>query len=112
MEGSRSRLRRRSATAAGLYTSVALGLLGMVVAARELGKEDFGLFTTVVFAAGLFESLLDLTVEESLTKFGFRYIAGEDWGRLRRLLARGRCFVLLCGRVRAVRGGRLCGGVG
>jgi len=85
MEGSRSRLRRRSATAAGLYTSVALGLLGMVVAARELGKEDFGLFTTVVFAAGLFESLLDLTVEESLTKFGFRYIAGEDWGRLRRL---------------------------
>src|SRR5215831_2944791 len=85
MEGSRSRLRRRSATAAGLYTSVALGLLGMVVAARELGKEDFGLFTTVVAAAGLFESLLDLTVEESLTKFGFRYIAGEDWGRLRRL---------------------------
>jgi O-antigen/teichoic acid export membrane protein len=85
MEGSRSRLRRRSATAAGLYTSVALGLLAMVVAARELGKDDFGLFTTVVFAAGLFESLLDLTVEESLTKFGFRYIAAEDWGRLRRL---------------------------
>jgi O-antigen/teichoic acid export membrane protein len=85
MEGSRSRLRRRSATAAGLYTSVALGLLAMVVAARELGEDDFGLFTTVVFAAGLFESLLDLTVEESLTKFGFRYIAAEDWGRLRRL---------------------------
>jgi len=85
MEHSRSRLRRRSATAAGLYTSVALGLLGTVVAARELGKDDFGLFATVVAAAGLFESLLDLTVEESLTKFGFRYIASEDWGRLRRL---------------------------
>jgi O-antigen/teichoic acid export membrane protein len=85
MEHSRSRLRRRSATAAGLYTSVALGLLGTVVAARELDKEDFGRFAVVVAAAGLFESLLDLTVEESLTKFGFRYIAARDWGRLRRL---------------------------
>ena len=78
---------RRSATAVGLYTSVALGLLGAVVAARELGKTEFGYFATVVAAAGLFESLLDLTVEESLTKFGFRYIATEDWGRLRRLFA-------------------------
>ena len=78
---------RRSATAVGLYTSVALGLLGAVVAARELGRTEFGHYATVVAAAGLFESLLDLTVEESLTKFGFRYIAGEDWGRLRRLFA-------------------------
>ena len=69
----------------GLYTSVALGLLGGVVAARELGTREFGYYATVVAAAGLFESLLDLTVEESLTKFGFRYIAAEDWGRLRRL---------------------------
>jgi O-antigen/teichoic acid export membrane protein len=76
---------RRSATAVGLYTSVALGLLGAVVAARELGKTEFGYYATVVAAAGLFESLLDLTVEESLTKFGFRYIASEDWGRVRRL---------------------------
>ena len=81
----RSTLGRRSATAVGLYTSVALGLLGTVVAARELDRYDFGLYATVVAAAGLFESLLDLTVEESLTKFGFRYIATEDWGRLRRL---------------------------
>jgi O-antigen/teichoic acid export membrane protein len=57
------------------------------VAARELGRHDFGVYATVVAAAGLFESLLDLTVEESLTKFGFRYIATEDWGRLRRLFA-------------------------
>src|SRR5919198_6062089 len=78
---------RRSATAVGLYTSVVLGLLGTVAAARELGKDDFGLYATVVAAAALFESLLDLTVEESLTKFGFRYIAAEDWGRLRRLFS-------------------------
>jgi len=55
------------------------------VAARELGKDDFGRYATVVAAAALFESLLDLTVEESLTKFGFRYVAAADWGRLRRL---------------------------
>jgi O-antigen/teichoic acid export membrane protein len=78
---------RRFATAVGLYASVGLGLLVSVVAFRELGKHDFGLFAIVVAAAGLFESLLDLTVEESLTKYGFRYIADEDWGRLRRLFA-------------------------
>ena len=83
----RSANARRLATAAGLYTSVGLGLLASVVAFRLLGKHDFGLFATVVAAAGLFESLLDLTVEESLTKYGFRYIANEDWGRLRRLFA-------------------------
>jgi O-antigen/teichoic acid export membrane protein len=76
---------RRLATAVGLYSSVGLGLLATVVAARRLGTHDFGLFATVVAAAALFESLLDLTVEESLTKYGFRYIAAEDWGRLRRI---------------------------
>ena len=78
---------RRLATAVGLYASVGLGLLASVVAFRILGKHDFGLFATVVAAAALFESLLDLTVEESLTKYGFRYVATEDWGRLRRLFA-------------------------
>ena len=37
---------------------------------------------------GLAQTLLDLTVEESLTKFGFRYIAGEQWGKLHRLFRR------------------------
>ena len=39
-------------------------------------------------AAGFFQTLLDLTVEESLTKYGFRYVAAEDWGRLQRLFGR------------------------
>jgi O-antigen/teichoic acid export membrane protein len=78
---------RRFATAVGLYGSVGLGLLASVVAYRLLGKHAFGQFATVVAAAALFESLLDLTVEESLTKYGFRYIATSDWGRLRRLFA-------------------------
>ncbi|MEJ7569037.1 MAG: oligosaccharide flippase family protein [Gaiellaceae bacterium] len=76
---------RRFATAAGLYGSTVLGVLGTVVAARSLSKDDFGLFATVFVAAGFFQVLLDLTVEESLTKYGFRYTASEQWGRLRGL---------------------------
>lgn len=43
------------------------------------------MFATALFAVGFFQILLDLTVEESLTKYGFRYVASQDWGRLRRL---------------------------
>jgi O-antigen/teichoic acid export membrane protein len=83
-----SLFRRRFATAAGLYLSVALGILGTIAAARMLGLEGFGRFATVMAVLGLAQTLLDLTVEESLTKFGFRYVAAEDWGKLRRLFRR------------------------
>lgn len=78
-------LRRRSATAAWVYAAVAFGIVGTIVAARVLGLEDFGVFATALAAVGFFQILLDLTVEESLTKYGFRYVASQDWGRLRRL---------------------------
>ncbi len=78
-------LRRRSATAAWIYAAVACGILGTIVAARVLGLDDFGVFATALAAVGFFQVLLDLTVEESLTKYGFRYVSAGDWGRLRRL---------------------------
>ena len=74
-------LRRRSATAAWIYAAVACGIAGSIVAARVLGLDDFGVFATalvVVWASS--RSLLDLTVEESLTKYGFRYVAGAGLG--------------------------------
>jgi O-antigen/teichoic acid export membrane protein len=77
--------RRRSATAAWIYVAVAFGIVGTIVAARVLGRDDFGVFATALVAVGFFQTLLDLTVEESLTKYGFRYVAAADWGRLRRL---------------------------
>lgn len=80
---------RRSATAAGTYGSVALGVLGTLVAARELGPTRFGLFSLVVVAANFFQTLLDLTVEESMIKFGYRYQTGRRWGRLLRLYRQG-----------------------
>jgi O-antigen/teichoic acid export membrane protein len=64
---------------------VACSIAGGIVAARVLGLEDFGVFATALVVVGFFQTLLDLTVEESLTKYGFRYVASGDWGRLRRL---------------------------
>jgi O-antigen/teichoic acid export membrane protein len=79
---------RRSATAAWVYGSVVLGFLGTVVATRVLGLEDYGLYATALVAIGFFQVLLDLTVEEPLTKFGFRYVVAGEWGKLRRLFGR------------------------
>jgi len=79
---------RRSATAAWVYASVVLGIVGTVIATRVLGLEDFGVYVTALAAVGFFQVLLDLTVEEPLAKFGFRYVVAEDWGKLRRLFVR------------------------
>ena len=76
---------RRSATAAGLYVSVGFGFLGTLLAARQLGPEHFGFFSIVLVATSFFQSLLDLTAEEALVKYGFGYATRQDWGRLRRL---------------------------
>jgi O-antigen/teichoic acid export membrane protein len=77
---------RRSATALGIYLSVVLGFLATVVAARLFGKETFGLYAIVISATGFFQSLLDVTVEEAVVKYGFRYISREEWGKLRQLV--------------------------
>jgi O-antigen/teichoic acid export membrane protein len=78
-------LRRRAAAAAGSYGAIALGFAGTVVAAHRFTTSELGLYTLVIAATGFFQALLDLTIEEALIKYGFRYIAREDWGRLRRL---------------------------
>jgi O-antigen/teichoic acid export membrane protein len=77
---------RRSATALGIYASTALGVLGSLVAANILGPSDFGRFALVVATTALFQLLLDLTSDEALVKYGFRYSERGDWGRFRRLL--------------------------
>jgi O-antigen/teichoic acid export membrane protein len=77
---------RRSATALGIYGSTALGVLGSLVAANILGPVDFGRLAVVVATTALFQLLLDLTSEEALVKYGFRYSERADWGRFRRLL--------------------------
>ena len=76
---------RRSAAAAGTYASAALGFGATVVALHVFSTETFGLYALVIAATAFAQSLLDLTVEEALVKFGFRYTTREDWGRLRRL---------------------------
>jgi O-antigen/teichoic acid export membrane protein len=90
-------LRRRAATAAGIYGAAVLGILGTIVAQRQMSIPDFGVLTIVLMATGFVQSLLDLTVEEAAVKFGFRYTTAKDWARFRRLIERVLAFKLFGG---------------
>lgn len=79
---------RRSGAAAGIYASAVLGFLGTVIVAHSFSTRLLGLYALVIAATGFFQTLLDLTVEEALVKYGFRFQEREDWGRIRRLFAR------------------------
>src|SRR2546430_13112705 len=79
---------RRSAAAAGIYASVVLGFFGTVIVAHAFTTRVLGLYAIVIAATGFFQTLLDLTIEEALVKYGFRFQEREDWGRLRRLFSR------------------------
>ncbi len=83
-----SLFRRRAGAAAGTYASIVLGFLGTIVAARVFSTQVLGLYALAIASAGFFQSLLDLTIEEALIKYGFRYVTREDWGRLSRLFRR------------------------
>jgi O-antigen/teichoic acid export membrane protein len=88
---------RRSAAAAGTYASAALGFGATVVALHVFSTETFGLYALVLAMTAFVQSLLDLTVEEALVKFGFRYTTRDDWGRLRRLFESAIAFKLAGG---------------
>ena len=78
-------LRRRAATAFGVYGSAALGFLATVVAARELSKDDFARYALAFGTTTLLQLFVDLTIDEVVIKYGNRYAAREDWGRFHRL---------------------------
>ena len=78
-------LRRRSLTAVGIYSATVFGFATSVVATKVLGAGDYARYATVIATVGFFQLLLDLTIDEALIKYGFRYSTTEDWGRLRRL---------------------------
>ena len=78
-------LRRRAATAFGIYGAALVGFLATIVAARELSTPDFARFGLVFAATSLLQLFVDLTIDEVVVKYGNRYAAREDWGRFRRL---------------------------
>ena len=99
-EKRRVRLRlvgRGSITAGGAYLAAVLGFLTTVVATRELGLHDYARFAAVIAATTFFQQLLDLTIEEALVKYGFRYTESGNYGRLRRLFRVALAFKLLGG---------------
>ncbi len=86
---------RRSVTAVGIYSSVALGFAATVVAAHVFhSQRRFGDYAAVMAAASLSQLFFDLTVEEAVIKYGFRYIAAEKWGRFRGLFRSALAFKL------------------
>ncbi len=92
---------RRSATAIGAYVAAVLGFLTTVVATHELGS-GYARFAVVVATATFFQQLLDLTIEEALVKYGFRYAEAGRWGRFRRLFEVALGFKLLGGLVAGI----------
>jgi O-antigen/teichoic acid export membrane protein len=79
-------LLRPSVAAAGQYFGTVFGFLATVAATRLLvPKEEFGRFALVLAAASFIQVLLDSAAEEAAVKYGFRYAAREEWGKLRRL---------------------------
>jgi len=89
-------LRRRSTTAVGVYAATVLGVGTTIAATRILGA-SYAQFAIVFAIVGFFQMLLDLTVDEALIKYGFRYVTAEDWGRLRRLFEVALTFKLVGG---------------
>jgi O-antigen/teichoic acid export membrane protein len=78
-------MRRRTVTAAGVYTATVFGVATSIVVTKILGVDDYARYATVMATVGFFQLMLDLTIDEAMIKYGFRYTTTEDWGRLRRL---------------------------
>ena len=95
-------LRRRAATAFGVYGAAILGFLATVVAARELSKDDFARFALAFGTTTLLQTFVDLTIDEVVIKYGNRYVAREDWGRFHRLFRVGMLVKLIGGAVGTV----------
>lgn len=95
-------LRRRAATAFGIYGSALLGFAATVVAARELSKLDFARFALVFGTTSLLQLFVDLTIDEVVVKYGNRYAAREQWGRFRRLFQIGLAIKMAGGALGAV----------
>jgi O-antigen/teichoic acid export membrane protein len=93
---------RRSATAFWAYVATALGFFTTVVSADELGQRPFAKFAAVFAATTFFQVLFDLTFEEALIKYGFRYTESQRWGRLRRLFQLALGFKMLGGVIAAL----------
>lgn len=79
---------RRLLTASGIYVSAVMGFLGQILAARWLGVEEYGVLAIILAVTNFAQLVTDLTVEEAVIKYGFRYVQEERWGKLRRLYAR------------------------
>ena len=82
----RSAVVRSSVTAGGMYAATVLGILGSIIVLRVLRPDGAGRFSLAVGTAAFFQLLLELTSDEALIKYGFRYAEHGDWGKFHRLV--------------------------
>jgi O-antigen/teichoic acid export membrane protein len=78
--------RRRLVAAGAVYASAGLGIAGTLIAYRVLGPTAGGSFALVIGVVQFISLLIELTSDEALVKFGFRYSAREDWARFHRVV--------------------------
>jgi O-antigen/teichoic acid export membrane protein len=69
-----------------VYAATALGVAGSLVVFRVLGPRGAGRYSVVVGVVAFVSLLLELTSDEALVKYGFRYAAQERWGHFHRLV--------------------------
>ena len=62
-------IRRRAATAFGIYGAALVGFLATIVAARELSVPDFARFAVVFATTSLLQLFVDLTIDEVVVKY-------------------------------------------
>jgi O-antigen/teichoic acid export membrane protein len=77
---------RAGRTAVAVYVATVLAFLGTIVVARGLGPREFGTVVLAVAIAGLFATLLDLTLEEAVVHHGYRALARDDAAGVRGLI--------------------------
>jgi O-antigen/teichoic acid export membrane protein len=75
---SRAWWNRAGRAALGLYIATGLAFLSTLIVARELGPHAFGTVVLALAIAGLFGTLLDLSLEEAVVHHGYRALARGD----------------------------------
>jgi O-antigen/teichoic acid export membrane protein len=78
--------KRRLTSVVAVYGSIAISIATSLVVLRVLGPKDAGRYTVVFATVAFFDQLLELTSDEALIKFGFRYAAAAQWGKFHRLV--------------------------
>jgi O-antigen/teichoic acid export membrane protein len=81
----------------GLVVSTVVMAVGIIVLARVLQPQDYGLYTIALAASGLIGTFRDWGMNSAMTKYMAQYSAEEKPGRVRSILLAGLVFEVILG---------------